>query len=250
LSTTSTTLNELVWHIYAIGIPKEEDFLTIMMLNAMVDDLPHVRNHIADALATSTSANPYSPSNICSRLDVEQQLINTEKSKGGDVVLAATGKGAGTHHEWLPCGTCGNSSHPTKDCFRKGGVMEGKCEEVMTRHRVAREARNAKSSKPSTSTSKPTASMGKPRGLRYDTSGCAYLLDSETNHAIYIASSESWATTPSESSTEFAGLASDSITPQAILLILSIILSSEKQYGFVSLSLRASLPMVMLNAFP
>ncbi|KAG1851125.1 hypothetical protein F4604DRAFT_1592503, partial [Suillus subluteus] len=36
---------------------------------------------------------------------------------------------------------------------------------------------------------------------------------------------------------------------QAILSILSIILSSEKQYAFVSLSLRASLPTVMLNAF-
>ncbi|KAG0704589.1 hypothetical protein DFH29DRAFT_777690, partial [Suillus ampliporus] len=74
LSTTSTLLNDIVRRIYAIGIPKEEDFLTIMMLNAMAEDLPHVRNHIADALATSTSANPYGPSNICSRLDVEQQL--------------------------------------------------------------------------------------------------------------------------------------------------------------------------------
>ncbi|KAG1887385.1 hypothetical protein F4604DRAFT_1527291, partial [Suillus subluteus] len=74
LSTTSTNLSELVRHIYAIGIPKEEDFLTIMMLNAMANDLPHIRNHIVDALATSTSSNPYGPSNICSRLDVEQQL--------------------------------------------------------------------------------------------------------------------------------------------------------------------------------
>ncbi|KAG1839786.1 hypothetical protein F4604DRAFT_1599333, partial [Suillus subluteus] len=74
LSTTSTLLNDLVWRIYAIGIPKEEDFLTIMMLNAMAEDLPHVHNHIADALATSTSNNPYGPSNIRSRLDVEQQL--------------------------------------------------------------------------------------------------------------------------------------------------------------------------------
>ncbi|KAG2120429.1 uncharacterized protein F5147DRAFT_552245, partial [Suillus discolor] len=74
LSTTSTQLGELVRRIYAIGIPKEEDFLTIMMLNTMSEDLPHVRNHIADALSASTSATAYGPSNICSRLDVEQQL--------------------------------------------------------------------------------------------------------------------------------------------------------------------------------
>ncbi|KAG1874864.1 hypothetical protein F4604DRAFT_1544459, partial [Suillus subluteus] len=78
LSTTSTQLSELVRRIYAIGLPKEEDFLTIMMLNAMMDDLPHVRNHIANALSTSTSTSTntstYGPSNIRARLDIEQQL--------------------------------------------------------------------------------------------------------------------------------------------------------------------------------
>ncbi|KAG1731118.1 hypothetical protein EDD22DRAFT_740474, partial [Suillus occidentalis] len=74
LSTTSTNLSDLVRHIYAIGIPKENNFLTIMMLNVMAEELPHVRNHIVDALSTSTSSNPYGPSNIHSRLDVEQQL--------------------------------------------------------------------------------------------------------------------------------------------------------------------------------
>ncbi|KAG1734845.1 hypothetical protein EDD22DRAFT_757915, partial [Suillus occidentalis] len=74
LSTTSTTLNELVRRIYAIGILKEEDFLTIIMLNTMADNLPYVENHITHALTTSTSSNPYGPLNICSHLDVEQQL--------------------------------------------------------------------------------------------------------------------------------------------------------------------------------
>ncbi|KAG0692060.1 hypothetical protein DFH29DRAFT_765786, partial [Suillus ampliporus] len=74
LSTMSTQLGELIQRIYAISMPKEEDFLTIMMLNAMVEDLPHVRNHIADTLATSTSSASYGPSNIHSRLNVEQQL--------------------------------------------------------------------------------------------------------------------------------------------------------------------------------
>ncbi|KAG1887698.1 hypothetical protein F4604DRAFT_1538117, partial [Suillus subluteus] len=74
LSTTSTHLTELIRRIYVIGLPKEEDFLTILMLNAMSEDLPHVRNHIANSLATSTSSAPYGPSNIRARLDVEQQL--------------------------------------------------------------------------------------------------------------------------------------------------------------------------------
>ena len=108
LSATSTQLSELVRHIYAIGLPKEADFLTIMMLNAMTDDLPHVRNHIADVLSTSTSTSAntsaYGPSNIRTRLDVEQQLLDTEKSKGGVTAKpvtkpASTGKLGGVRYD-------------------------------------------------------------------------------------------------------------------------------------------------------
>ncbi|KAG1887386.1 hypothetical protein F4604DRAFT_1571152, partial [Suillus subluteus] len=95
------------------------------------------------------------------------------------------------------CGNCGNTSHPTKDCFGKGGLMEGKRDESTA------------------SNVKPAAATGKPGGLCYDTDGCAYLLDSETNHAIYIASASESTESPA-SSTEFAGLASDSITPAFI----------------------------------
>ncbi|KIK33209.1 hypothetical protein CY34DRAFT_63284, partial [Suillus luteus UH-Slu-Lm8-n1] len=114
-----------------IGIPKEEDFLMIMMLNAMAKDLPHVHNHIADTLTTSTASNPYSLTHICSRLDIEQQLLNTAKSKSSDVALAATSRGGNSCDNHEHCSTCGNSSHPTKDCFGKGGVMEGKWDEVL-----------------------------------------------------------------------------------------------------------------------
>jgi len=215
LSATSTQLRELVRRIYAIGIPKEEDFLTIMMLNAMAEDLPHVRNHIADALSTSTSATAYGPSNIHSCLDIEQQLIDTEKSKTGDIAMAATGKGNNTtqRHDRVSCDTCGNSSHPTKDCFAKGGAMEGKRDEVLAHKRTAREGKSLSAGN-KTTTSKPTVATGKPSRLRYDTNGRAYLLDSETHQAIYVASTEP-ADTPAPS-TEFAGLASDTITPAFI----------------------------------
>jgi hypothetical protein len=216
LSTTSTQLGEIVRRIYAIGIPKEEDFLTIMMLNAMAEDLPHVRNHIADALATSTSTKSYGPSNIRSRLDVEQQLIDTEKSKSGDIVMAATGKGNGAQHrDRVSCGTCGNSSHPTKDCFAKGGAMEGKRDEVLACKRAAREARGSSAGNKTTATPKAAAATGKPGGLRYDTNGRAYLLDSESHQAIYVASAPEPVDTHTPS-TEFAGLASDAITPAFI----------------------------------
>jgi hypothetical protein len=222
LSTTSTQLGELVRRIYAIGIPKEDNFLTIMMLNAMAEDLPHVRNHIADALATSTSTTTYGPMNVCSHLDVEQQIIDTEQSKGRDVALAATKSGNSQNHtERATCGNCGNTSHATKDCFSKGGVMEGKCNEVLACKRAARDAKDAKGPSAGNKNTNPktsaatAAATGKPGGLWYDTSGHAYLLDSETHQAIYVASpmEPSELSTPS---TEFVGLASDSIMPAFI----------------------------------
>jgi hypothetical protein len=93
LSTTSTHLSNLVHHIYAISLLKEEDFLTILMLKTMSEDLPHVCNHIADSLAISTSSAPYRPPNIRAHLNVKQQLIDSKKSS--DVVMVATKEKSG-----------------------------------------------------------------------------------------------------------------------------------------------------------
>jgi hypothetical protein len=67
----------------------------------MSEDLPHICNHIIDALTTSTTTTSYGPSNICSHLNIEQQLIDTEKSKGGDIILTTTGKENNTHCECI-----------------------------------------------------------------------------------------------------------------------------------------------------
>lgn len=124
LASTSTQLSDLVRRIYAVGLPSEEDFLVIMMLNAMSEELPHVRNHVADTLAISSSTTAYGPSHIRSHLDVEQQLINTETAKGSpDVALAVTKGSSPTRPS---CGNCGKTGHVVKDCFGKGGAMEGK----------------------------------------------------------------------------------------------------------------------------
>ncbi|KIK33604.1 hypothetical protein CY34DRAFT_27017 [Suillus luteus UH-Slu-Lm8-n1] len=226
---TSTQLTDLARRIYAIGIPKEEDFLTILMLNAMSEDLPHVRNHVADAIVISTPSAPYGPTNIRTRLELEQQLVDNDKGKGGDVAMVASNKGkpqrgrppcpdCGQTTHTNCCSTCGGWWHSTKDCYGKGGAMEGKKDDIIAKRRAARAGGGNNNSntttKPSgTSTSRPTkgASTGKPGGLRYDTSGHAYLLDAETHKAIFVAnappSSNLGATTPTK---EFAGLAFDS----------------------------------------
>ncbi|KAG2128961.1 uncharacterized protein EDB93DRAFT_1095732, partial [Suillus bovinus] len=178
----------------------------------MSKDLPHVRNHVADTLAISSSTTAYGPSHIHSRLNVEQQLIDTETAKGSpDVALAATKVGSSTQPS---CGNCGRTGHVIKDCFGKGGAMEGKCDQVLERKHAGR------------STSKPAAT-GKPGGLHYDTGGRAYLLDSETHEAIYVASAQKPPTETNMATQEFAGLASDTLTPA---FIREISASDEDKY--------------------
>jgi hypothetical protein len=98
--------------------------------------------------------------------------------------------------------------------------MEGKKDNIIAKRRAARAGGGTsnstamtKPSSTSTSTSRPTkgTSTGKPGGLRYNTSGHAYLLDAETHEAIFVAnappSASSGATTPTK---EFTGVAFDS----------------------------------------
>ncbi|KAG1758628.1 hypothetical protein EDD22DRAFT_849868 [Suillus occidentalis] len=193
-------LSDVVQCIYAIGLPKENDFLTIMMLNTISDDLPYVRNHIANVLSISTTTTIYSPSNICSCLDVEQQLINTTKGSR-DVALLANS------HSYC-CTNCNSWGHYAKDCFSKGGSMEVKHKKVFAQKHIAHES-NSKGAKPTT---KPV-SIGKPGAIHYDTGGHIYILDGKTHEAMYIATPP--AAPPSMSSDtescEFTGLACDSI---------------------------------------
>lgn len=92
--------------------------------------------------------------------------------------------------------------------------MEGKKEEVLARKRAAcKSAPKAPSAKPG----KP-ASTGKPGGVCYDVGGRAYILDSETQEAVFVASND----TPPPASQEFAGLASDTFTPAFIQELSSV----------------------------
>ena len=64
LSTMATKLRNLVDHIYAIGIPKQDNFLLILLMNAMSSELTPLCNHVADCINASTTANPYTSAHI------------------------------------------------------------------------------------------------------------------------------------------------------------------------------------------
>ncbi|KAF8836747.1 hypothetical protein BDN67DRAFT_884512, partial [Paxillus ammoniavirescens] len=73
-SLTSSELSDLVHHIYRIGIPTKEVFLSITMLNALSGELNTVQTQVASLLSSSTKDRPFTSANIRAQLDTEQQL--------------------------------------------------------------------------------------------------------------------------------------------------------------------------------
>ncbi|KAH7919708.1 hypothetical protein BV22DRAFT_1022555, partial [Leucogyrophana mollusca] len=74
LADTSARLADLVHRIYAIGIPTEDVFLSIVMLRALSGELISVRDHVAGQLTAATANHPFTSGDIRLRLDIEQQL--------------------------------------------------------------------------------------------------------------------------------------------------------------------------------
>ncbi|KAG2057264.1 hypothetical protein BDR06DRAFT_1037536 [Suillus hirtellus] len=185
---------------------------------------------IAQILLIQTPSAPYSPTNICSCLELEQQLVDNDKGKGsGDITMVASNKGKSNHSHPINqavctdceqsmhtscCTTCGGWWHSAKDCYGKGGAMEGKKDEVIAcRHAACSNGNSAKAPGTSFSCSTKGASTSKPSALCYDTNGHAYLLDAETHEAIFITSAPSPSTSDATMPTqEFVGLAYDSPT--------------------------------------
>ena len=100
---TSLEVSETVRHIYAMGMPTSETFSLIMMMNAMGNELPHVRDQIADAIVHSTPSNPYMPTMVHVRLEMEQQLVNSKSLSSNHLALAASAKSAPSRRSSKVC---------------------------------------------------------------------------------------------------------------------------------------------------
>ena len=55
LSAVSTKLADLNTHIFAIGIPTKDVFLSILMLNSLSGELTNVHDHVATSLSSSST---------------------------------------------------------------------------------------------------------------------------------------------------------------------------------------------------
>ena len=65
LSATSLQLSQLLSCIYAIGIPLQDMFLCIIMLNALTGEFANICDHVATTMASSTDPlKPFKSSSI------------------------------------------------------------------------------------------------------------------------------------------------------------------------------------------
>ncbi|KAF8832953.1 hypothetical protein BDN67DRAFT_1018152 [Paxillus ammoniavirescens] len=110
--------DKLVRRIYRIGIPTEEVFLSIAMLNALSGKLSAVQTQVASLLSSSSKDRPFTSADICARLNTEQQLLDNEKARSADITLAAS-----THPKY------GGHSHGGEKmcllCVKRGHTVEG-----------------------------------------------------------------------------------------------------------------------------
>ncbi|KIJ06694.1 hypothetical protein PAXINDRAFT_91623, partial [Paxillus involutus ATCC 200175] len=225
-SLTSSELSDLVRRIYRIGIPTEEVFLSIAMLNALSGELNTVQTQVASLLSSSTKDRPFTSADIRARLDTEQQLLDNEKARSADIALAVTHK-HGNHNRGTEktCSLCGKRGHTVDGCWQPGGGMAGRRDEVLAKIRADKLTRKGGSRTASgASTPSASSSTSGPPSVRYDNSGRTYIVDSVTGGAVFLASTAAPSSipvtvsqmTPStvSSTSEFAGLAHDSISPE------------------------------------
>ena len=195
-------------------------------MNALSDELPHVRDHITDAIVRSSASDPYTPLMAHTQLKMEQQLADSKSTSSGTFVLAATSiPKPTTGCAALTCAVCGKSghlkcctnpkrppehhvSHTWPECFSEDGGHAGQCEAVLLEKAEKR-----------CTTGKPGAvATGKLGNIQYDQSGQVYLVDPKTNTVFALQDTPS--ATCAQPTREFAGLASDILIPELVSSLL------------------------------
>ncbi|KIK76492.1 hypothetical protein PAXRUDRAFT_169783, partial [Paxillus rubicundulus Ve08.2h10] len=112
-----------------IGIPTEEVFLSIAMLNALSGELNAVQTQVTSLLSSSMTEHPFTSVDICARLNTERQLFDNEKARSTDLALAAATKFSGRGPSPKVCSLCGKNGHTVEACWQLGGGMAGCREE-------------------------------------------------------------------------------------------------------------------------
>ena len=186
LATSFNITKDLVKRIFNIGFPSQDSFLRVILLNMLQADFSGLRDQIATAMSAATPATPYTSNDILKRLELEQQLLDGT-SRPVDTALLAAPRGRQPTSNKL-CTNCNRTGHLIATCWREGGGMAGRRDEILA-EKLKKRTNPAKPSSSSTATTSKS-------GTRYDQAGRAFILDAD-GYAVYLANHD----TPSASVT-------------------------------------------------
>ncbi|KIK78918.1 hypothetical protein PAXRUDRAFT_16613 [Paxillus rubicundulus Ve08.2h10] len=191
------------------------------MLNALSGELSAVQMQVASLLSSSSKDHPFTSADIHACLNTEQQLLNNKKAWTSNIVLAAAPACCKPNTPIVRRLACcvENKATPSKVAGNWEGAWGGS--QMSSSH----------------STPHPVSAPRSPPSVHYDKSRCAYILDSVTSSAIFLASTHTAPTPPaptvppsSGGTSEFAGLAHDTILPEFLRNV-----SASNQFEFNAL---------------
>jgi hypothetical protein len=186
-SAVSECIRDLCTHIFAQAVPTHDTMLMVVMLNALEREADHIRSEMTSYYVS----NPNSTSAALSSHVEQEVLYKTRCETSSDSALAMrTAKNFRRTQKICTNPMCPHKiGHLYPDCHGPGGPMEGRRDEVIAKITKAKEERDKKAKVTGATT--PSAT-----GIHHDKSGRAYLLDSESGQAVFLASIQPQPLTP------------------------------------------------------
>jgi hypothetical protein len=182
---TTDCMRDLCDRIYAQAVPTKDVMFMLAMLTGLEREADNIRSEMTSYYVSNKAADS---SALSERIEQEIVYKNKRENSSDTALTAQAGnrRNQGSRSQGS-CSTkiCSNpicphpNGHLGSDCWEKGGAMEGKRDEVLARCTRAREERERKKN------DSPGAS-----GIRRDKSGRAYIIDSISGNAIFLASAE------------------------------------------------------------
>jgi GAG-pre-integrase domain/Integrase core domain len=180
-SAVSERIRDLCTRIFAQAVPNYDTMLMVLMLNALEREADHIRSEMTSYYVSNQNADSAA---LSSR--IEQEVVyKLRRENSSDSALAMrAGKNFKRSQKVCTNPTCPHKiGHLLPDCHGPGGPMEGRRDEVNAKIARAKEEREKK-----TKAGAATTATNSTPGVRHDKSGRAYILDSESGQAVFLAS--------------------------------------------------------------
>lgn len=184
-------MTDIVGRIYAPGLPTQDVFLMVALLNALETHHPTIG---ADARTQYTNNPSTGSSWLLSRISQEVVWKNRSNPPADVALVAKAGGGRPV------CAACNSSGHSKRTCWQVGGDMYGKEAEQRELIRKRREegGGRGRGGKPGGASGQGAKADTNPFRNRQTTDGRAYVIDAQTKEAVFIShSNASDSTAPS-----------------------------------------------------